>query len=865
MNRELFNLRNPMERPGTPFVLEINPKVPQRLSRLHEVAHDLWYSWDRSTRQLFARLDGRLWNDVGHSPKVLLKRIDERRLTEAASDPGFLNSYHRMLSAYDTYLSDTGRGNNAAVLGENDLVAYFCAEFGFHESLPIYSGGLGILAGDHCKAASDLRLPFVGVGLLYRQGYFQQKIDAAGNQHAIYQDSDFDDLPVTPVLDASGAEVLVDIALPGRTLKLKVWNARVGHVRLVLLDTDLAANAESDRHVTHRLYGGDREVRILQEIVLGVGGVRALAALGLRPTVWHMNEGHAAFLVLERIRQTMHAGLEFAPALEAVASNTVFTTHTAVAAGHDRFSTDTVRSYFESCCRELGLDPQALVGLGQSGPIGNSNGEFDMTALAVRGSRFQNGVSKIHGEVSAAMLRDLWPQIPPSENPLTHVTNAVHVPTFLSPDWTNEFDRFLGFDWLDRIGDPAVSGRVNELPDHIVWSRHQFLKTQMLHLVRYRVSEQHNRNRGSEAHLDRMLRFADPANPNVLTIGFGRRFATYKRATLLFQDLEWLRQIVSDPKRPVLFIFTGKAHPADQPGQELIRELMRISRTPEFEGRLLLVEGYDLRLARRLVSGVDVWLNNPVYPLEASGTSGMKAGINGVINLSVLDGWWDEGYTGDNGWAIKPASDTLSDRERDAEEARTLYEILQDQVLPTYYGRGETGYSPAWIRLMKRSIATVLPRFNANRMVGDYLTQFYGPAARQGRRFARDSYHGAKDVAAWKARVVAAWPGVRIRRLDPAIARTRFGDRLRLEVAVFLNGLEPSDVRVELRMDDPGQDPNGKGRIFVHATALPDSGEQRYVLDFTPETCGKFDYRIRLFPYHDLLTHRLETGLMRWL
>jgi len=852
-----------MERPGTPFALEVNPKIPRRLARLDEIAHDLWYSWDRSTRQLFARLDNELWNSVGHSPKVLLKCIDERRLTEASEDPGFLNSYQRMLSAYDSYLGETGRSNHTTVLGENDLVAYFCAEFGFHESLPIYSGGLGILAGDHCKAASDLRLPFVGVGLLYRQGYFQQKIDADGGQQAIYQDSDFDDLPVTPVLDTNGAETRIQIGLPGRALTVKVWHARIGHVRLVLLDTNLEVNAERDRHVTHRLYGGDREVRILQEIVLGVGGVRALAALGMRPTVWHMNEGHAAFLVLERIHQYMHGGLEFAAAHEAVAANTVFTTHTAVAAGHDRFSEEMFRAYFESYCREHSVAQQSLFGLGRT----STTNDFDMTALAVRGSRFQNGVSKIHGEVSATMLRDLWPQIPPEENPLTHVTNAVHVPTFLSPDWSNDFDRFLGFDWLERIGDPAVSERVNELPDHIVWSRHQFLKTQMLRLVRHRVSEQHNRNRGSEAHLDRMLRYADPANPNVLTIGFGRRFATYKRATLLFENVDWLRQIVSDPKRPVLFVFTGKAHPADQPGQELIRELTRISRTPAFEGRLLLVEGYDLRLARRLTSGVDVWLNNPIYPLEASGTSGMKAGINGVINLSVLDGWWDEGYTGDNGWAIKPASGNLGEAARNAEEARTLYEILQDHVLPTYYdGRDDKGYSPAWIRLMKRSMATILPRFNANRMVGDYLSLFYGPAARQGRRFSRDDYRGAKDVAAWKARVHAAWPGVRIRRLDASTHRAQFGDRVRIEIAVNLNGLVPSDMRVELRINRAGgEEASSTGRFFVHANVLGDSGEHRYVLDFTPESCGKFDYRIRVFPYHDLLTHRLETGLMLWL
>ncbi len=850
-----------MERPGTAYTLEINPKIPKRLVRLHEIAHDLWYSWDRSTRQLFARLDNELWNAVGHSPKVLLKRIDERRLVEASEDPGFLNSYQRMLSAYDAYLGETGRGNHSAVLGENDMVAYFCAEFGFHESLPIYSGGLGILAGDHCKAASDMRLPFVGVGLLYRQGYFQQTIDADGHSRRSTRIRISTTCPSPRCSMPAARPPACRFALPGRALKVKLWHARVGHVRLVLLDTDLPENAEGDRGVTHRLYGGDREVRLLQEMVLGIGGVRALAALGLSPTVWHMNEGHAAFLVIERIHGYVRAGLPFAAALEAVAANTVFTTHTPVAAGHDRFPEEMFRRHFDPIGAEMGLPADGLYQLGRSG----SGSDFDMTTLAVRGSRFQNGVSKIHGGVSARMLRELWPQVPPEENPVTHVTNAVHVPTFLSPDWFNDFDRFLGFDWLERIADPGVSGRVDELPDHIVWSRHQFLKSQMLRLVRHRVSTQHNRNRGSEAHLDRMLRLADPNSPNVLTIGFGRRFATYKRATLLFQDLDWLRQIVTDPKRPVLFIFTGKAHPADQPGQELIRELTRISRTPEFEGHLLLVEGYDLRLARRLVSGVDVWLNNPVYPLEASGTSGMKAGINGVVNLSVLDGWWEEGYTGDNGWAIKPASDTLVEQVRDAEEARTLYEILQDQVVPSYYARGETGYPASWIKRMKRSIATILPHFTASRMVGDYLAQFYGPAARQGRRYGRDAYRGARDVASWKAQVQAAWPGVRIRRLDTPTTRAAFGDRLRIEVAVHLNGLAASDVRVELKLDSAGGAATAdRGRFFTHVNAL-DGGEQRYVLDFTLDSCGKYDYRVRAYPHHDLLTHRLETGLMVWL
>jgi len=851
-----------MKRPGTAYTVEINPKVPRRLSRLEELSNDLWYSWDRQARALFARLDPALWDAVGQSPKILLKRVDERRLLEAAEDPEYLYSYNRVLSVYETEHVEAARSESSPMLRPDDLVAYFCFEFGFHESLPIYSGGLGILAGDHCKAASDMQLPFVGVGLLYRQGYFSQTIDAEGNQHAVHVDAEFEDLPVLPVIRGDGSELRIHVELPGRSVAVKVWRVRVGHVRLYLLDTDLDENGERDRNITHRLYGGDKDTRLMQEIVLGIGGVRALAALEIRPTIWHVNEGHAAFLVLERMRRLMREmGLDSASALEAAAANTVFTTHTAVPAGHDRFSEEMISGYFDHFCRELHLDKETLLSLGRT-PGGH---DFNMTALAVRGSRFQNGVSRIHRAVSADMLKDLWLQIPPEENPVSYVTNGVHVPTFLAPDWMEIFDRFLGYGWMQRVNDPACLARINEIPDHILWSRHQFLKSQMLLLVRDRIAAQHNRNRGSEAHLDRILRLADPANPDVLTIGFGRRFATYKRATLLFENLDLLRQIVSDAKRPVLFIFAGKAHPADEPGRELIRQVAKVARTADFEGKVLLVEGYDLRLSRRLVAGVDVWLNNPVYPLEASGTSGMKAGINGVINLSVLDGWWGEGYRGDNGWAIKPASDALEQYLRDSEEARTLYELLQDQVIPLYYNRGNIGYSQEWVRLAKRSIASILMQFSASRMLGDYVANSYVPASQQGRMYRENDYGTAKAVAQWKARVRHAWAGVKVRRIDAPRKRIRYGEGMRIEIGVALNGLAPEDVAAELLLS-PAEGADVAPSRYALASAGPggDPGEHRFVLDLTPDLCGRIDYRIRVYPCHSLLAHPFELGLMAW-
>jgi len=850
---------------GNTFLLEVNPKIPRRLARLEELADNLWYSWDRPTRTLFSRLHTSLWDAVGHSPKAFLKRVDEQRLIEAADDTVFLNSYNRVLSAFDSYHDEPLRRNGSEWLRQNDLVAYFCAEFGFHESLPIYSGGLGILAGDHCKAASDMRLPFVGVGLLYRQGYFSQTIDGDGNQHASYADSDFEELPITPVTRPDGSEVFVSVDFPGRRIWLKVWQAKVGHVKLYLLDAALERNAPHDRDITHRLYGGDKVDRIEQELVLGIGGVRVLAALGLKPTVWHINEGHAAFLVLERMRELVAQGHQFATAMEAVAANTVFTTHTPVPAGHDHFPMDMMASYFEKFVQELGINLDQFLALGR---MGEGGGEFNMTALAIHGSRFNNGVSRIHGGVSSRILAGMWPQVEARENPLQYVTNGVHVPTFLAQEWADQFEKFLGYEWTQHVTDAGFWQRIDEIPDHLFWSVRQSLKSQMLHLVRHRVAQQHFRNDGSEAHLDRLLKFADPANPNVLVIGFARRFATYKRAALLFENLEWLKQIVCDDARPVLFVFAGKAHPADVPGQDLIRRINQISRLQEFEGRVLLVENYDLRLARRLVSGVDVWLNNPVYPLEASGTSGMKAGINGVLNLSVRDGWWDEGYDGRNGWAIKPVAESLDDHRRNFEESKTLYELLQDHVIPTYYSRNEMGFSAEWVRMAKRSIATLLPRFNSTRMVNEYVAKFYLPATRQWRRHSESDFGNARRLAEWKAHVRGCWNSIRIRRLDSAPKRVPFGEGVRLEMAVYLDGMKPEDVVVELALARhtivESQRQISHYRFEPDGT-MTDQDEHRFALALTPEICGKLEYRVRVYPYHELLTHRLEMGMMLWL
>ncbi len=846
---------------GTPYRLDIRPQLPQRIARLQELAGNLWYSWHRATRSLFAHLNPALWTEVGHSPKAFLRNVSQERLEEAARSPEFLAAFDAALAAYDAYHAPAAA---APPMAPDEVVAYFCAEFGLHESLPIYSGGLGILAGDHCKTASDLRLPFVGVGLLYRQGYFHQTIDADGRQHAHYSDTDFDLLPIDPVRNADGGELRLTVHFPGRPVQLKVWRARIGHVSLYLLDTDLEENTEADRDVAHRLYDGNPGTRLEQELLLGIGGVRALAALGVEPACWHVNEGHPAFLILERVRRLVAEGHRFDAALEAVAASTVFTTHTAVPAGHDHFPENAVRAYLESALPELLPHLDAALATARS-PVTR---DFNLTALAVRGSRRQNGVSRVHGRVSARLCAELWPEIEVEESPLHWITNGVHLPTYLSDCWQELFERCLGADWQQRLYDPQFWPAVRNVPDAQFWDVHQELKKQMLHMVRHRVGRQHARNHGSETHLDRLLKLADPARPGVLTIGFGRRFATYKRATLLFQNLDWLRQIVSDPQRPVLFLYAGKAHPADQPGQDLMRRIAEVARMPEFESKILLVEGYDLRLGRRLVSGVDVWLNNPVYPMEACGTSGMKAAMNGVINLSVLDGWWDEAYDGRNGWAIKPASQALDPARRDAEEARTLYELLQDHVIPLYYARTPEGFSPGWVAMAKETMATIAPRFTSVRMLKEYIEAFYRPAATQQRRLAANGFVEAQRLAEWKARLHSAWHGIALRRVDLPVARVDYGQKVRIAVAAKINGLAPEDLAIEAVLTRPGGGEGGRPverRRLLPEGRLPETGEQLYGLEFAPELCGRIEYRLRAYPSHELLAHPFDLGLMTWL
>jgi starch phosphorylase len=871
---------------GHEFPLHVEPRLPERLGRLGELAANLWFSWHRPTRHLFEMLDRDLWWRTERNPRVFLRCVDQGLLELAATNDTFLAAYRRALSEFDSYREQGTGAFRAAGLGEDDLIAYFCAEFGFHESFPIYSGGLGILAGDHCKTASDLRLPFVAVGLLYRRGYFSQRIGNEGQQIADDARVTPEDAPVSPALDAAGNEIIVGLRLAGRDVAVRVWRAEVGRVPLLLLDTDLPQNDPDDREITRQLYGGDSRTRLRQESVLGIAGVRALRAAGFEPRVWHINEGHAAFQIVERVRELVASGQPFDAAMEAVAGSTVFTTHTPVSAGHDVFDPHLLFEHLSEFVAGLGVSAEHFVDIAREHP---GHGGFNMTRLALAGSRHVNGVSRIHRQVTSGICSGAWPEVDRAENPVGYVTNGVHVPTFMQTEWAELLDQHLGPGWRYQLSDRELMARIEDIPDGRFWYVRQQVKISMLQGLRERLRRQHGRNEQSAAHIHRLLKYLDPDRPNILTVGFARRFATYKRATLLLQDLGWLRQIVDGEDRPVVFIFAGKAHPADHPGQQLLRELHRVANLPEFLGKLLLVEGYDMGLGRLLTSGVDVWLNTPVHPMEASGTSGMKAAINGTVNLSVLDGWWAEGYDGSNGWVIPPSLLDADPGARDHHDARTLYEILQDEVVPLYYARDERlGYSPGWVRICKRSMATILPHFNMQRAVQDYATLFYGPAARRGVALSANGLERARVLAGWKARVRAAWPGVVLRPVTSVPPRADFSAPVTLEVDVHLNGLAPADVQLECvvrrtlcseltapvrQFADRGGD--GYGVRYV-------DGEPVYVQPFTPQApgadgwcryrlelrspwCGGQRVQVRAVPRHADLQHAAELGLMRWL
>src|SRR5262245_35278605 len=695
--------------------------IPQRISRLRELAYNLWWSWHPEAQDLYRQIDPELWEQDYHNPVDFLRDARERRLDAAAADEAYLRQYDRVLADFDRYMSagDTWFAQ-AYPDKKQETIAYFSAEFGLHESLPIYSGGLGVLAGDHAKEASDLGLPFVAVGFLYPQGYFRQLLDHSGWQEAIYSKLDFADVAASPALTPEGREVVVEVELPGRTIYAKVYRIQVGRIPLFLMDTDIHPNSPQDRQLSARLYGGDQEMRVAQEIVLGIGGVRALRQLGVTPTVWHMNEGHSAFLVLELARELVQKGMPFAEAMQQIQSESVFTTHTPLPAGNDAFPLPLIEKYFWQYWSQLGLSRDEFVNVAMQQQ--NWGPTFAMTVLALKSSDRHNGVSKLHGHVARGMWQWLYGDKSQDDVPITSITNGVHTATWLAPQMRRLFEAYMGEDWEDRLDDVEMWQKIHEIPDEVLWQTRQRLKRLLVDFARDRTRARHIRLSTTPA-------VWPVLDENAFTIGFARRFATYKRATLLFKDIDRLKAILNRWDRPVQIIFAGKAHPADDPGKLFIQQVYQMSQQPGFLGRILFIEEYDMCVARALVQGVDVWLNTPRRPYEASGTSGQKASLNGAPNVSILDGWWPEAYNGKNGWAIGEEREYANLDEQDWNDSQHLYGLLENDVLPMFYDRGSDGVPHDWLKWSKEAIATVAPVFSTRRMVKEYTTRLYMPAS----------------------------------------------------------------------------------------------------------------------------------------
>lgn len=844
---------------------KVCPSLPEALRPLLRIAYNLRWSWDAGAVQLFLRLDRDLWETTGHNPVLLLGSVDQAVLESAARDDSFLAHLQGVIDKLDSYVSGEGTWYRREHKENGMTVAYFSAEFGLTECLSIFAGGLGVLAGDHLKAASDLGLPLVGVGLAYQQGYFRQYLNAAGWQQEAFEDNDFHTLPMKLVPDAK-----IEVEMPDNLVAAQIWSVDVGRLKLYLLDTNIPQNTAENRKITHHLYGGDLEMRIQQEILLGVGGYRALEVLGLQPTVYHMNEGHSAFLGVERILRLMETKrLSFQEARLLASASLVFTSHTPVAAGHDYFPPALIDRYFSKLIRRLGISHTEFLGLGRKDPT-NEAEDFCMTVLALRLASYSNGVSQLHGSVTRRMWNQIWEGIPESEVPIGHVTNGVHFRSWVSFEMNQLYDRYLGPKWREEPADSKLWQRVETIPAAELWRTHERRRERLVAYARQRLRAQLVARGAPQSALDE----ADEAlNPDALTIGFGRRFASYKRANLLIRDPERLARLLNDPQRPVQIIFAGKAHPQDSGGKQLIQAIVNLAGRPEFRRKIVFLENYDMAIARYMVQGCDVWLNTPLRPMEASGTSGMKAQANGVINVSTLDGWWDEAwrFRGDNGvdvgWSIGHG-ETYSDlAHQDQVEAEALYELLERQIVPLFYERRADGMPPKWIGLMKTSIAKLCPEFNMHRMVKQYAEAYYRVIHRRYLNLNGDEAVRARRLADWLSRVEAAWPGLRIEPVKNDVSEICLGDQIQLSARVALSTLAPEDVAVEVVAGaiDAGGEITNPGTIPMQPAGRDSSGVDLFQAVLKPSTkTGLHGYSIRILPRHpDLITSFLP-GLIKW-
>ncbi len=845
------------------------PSLPSEIEALRTIAYNLRWSWSHESVELFRRLDRDHWERTEHNPILLLGTVDHARLVEAAHDDAFLAHLRRVDGNLAEYLAAraTWFGRNHERKDESPLIAYFSAEFGLAECLSIFAGGLGILAGDHLKSASDLGVPLVGVGLLYQQGYFRQYLNQSGWQQEAYVDNDFHTLPITCATHPDGRPVVIQVDLAGRCVFALVWRAQVGRVPLYLLDTNTPLNARAeDRDLTDQLYGGDREMRVRQEILLGIGGYRALQVLGITPTVYHMNEGHSAFLALEHTRCLMTTRrLNLTEARELASASLVFTTHTPVEAGHDYFHAELMTRYFSAYAQGLGVSMNEFLEWGRR-PGGD---EFCMTVLALRLAARANGVSRLHGDVSRRMWQSLWPELPVDEVPIGHVTNGVHFRSWVSAEFNQLYDRYLGPNWHEEPANSDVWSRAFSIPAEELWRTHERRRERLVGWARRRVRDQRVKRGAPPAEVDAASEVLDP---DALTIGFARRFATYKRATLILRDGDRLRRLLTDPARPVQLIFSGKAHPHDDAGKELIRQITELSRDPALGRHVVFLEDYDMAVTRALVQGVDVWLNTPLRPNEASGTSGMKAAANAVLNLSVPDGWWDEVWNGPDtarqiGWAIGNG-ETYSDQAyQDQVEAGALYDLLERDVIPTFYDRGADRIPRAWVQRMKVSIHSLCHFVNTHRMVRDYVEGYYLPAHSHFRALESGNAHRARDLAAALARIREQWREVSVLDVTDGASRViSVGEVMHVAARVCLGRLQPDDVVVELyvgRIDMNGELKDGGAVVMTSDGRLVD-GAYRYTVDTAIARSGLHGFTARVRPCHADMPAKFVPGLLRW-
>ncbi len=843
------------------------PVLPERLQPLQKLARNLWYTWSSDAIELWRRLDRDIWEEVHHNPVQLLGKISQERLEEASNNESLLLQMDRLLEALDRYMEikTPYHYQLEKKLDPSFRVAYFSMEYGLNEALPIYSGGLGILSGDHLKSASNLNLPLVGIGLLYQKGYFGQYLNAEGWQQEYYVVNDFENMPITQEIDENGGPLEFSLEIGDHDVRVNIWRVQVGRVPLYLLNTNLSVNAPGDREITAYLYGGDQDMRIRQEILLGMGGIRAMECLGIKPTIFHMNEGHSSFSILERIRNYVQKeGFSFDAAREIVKATSVFTTHTPVPAGNDYFSPDLMAKYFKKYADEFGLSLHDFLAMGRQNPH-DGHESFCMTVLAIKLANYRNGVSRLHQEVSREMWCKIWPAFSKRDVPITSVTNGVHIPSYISQEMGDLYNRYLGPRWIEDPDNQKVWERVELIPDTELWRTHERRRERLISFTRRRVKDQFVR-RGDL--LSEIKEAEDVLNPEALTICFSRRFATYKRGDILFRNPKRLSRILNDPHRPVQIIFAGKAHPQDKEGKEIIKNIFQYTRKEEFRFNVVFLENYDITIARYMVQGADVWLNTPKRPMEACGTSGMKAVANGALHMSILDGWWEEGYKPSRGWAIGAGEQYEDSDEQDEIESRAIYELLEREVVPLFYDRARDGTPRGWIDMMRSSMRNLCPCYNTHRMLEDYVDSFYVPSFVRYQDMQQDREQAAQAFVDWKNHIQAHWGGISVKgiKLGKGGQEIAAGTSLPVQASIFLGDLCLEDIQVDLcfgHLDADGDivdasiepmacEKNDDGQVHVYQT----------IVSF--KQTGKFGFALRILPRHPLLVHSCDMGFVIW-